>query len=86
MDNETRKMFELVLKKLDSIEIRLDSVENGQVSMKTRQDEIYEIVNAIEHSNNVHKAEIDNINVRTAYVEGTVNGIGEFINQRKAVK
>lgn len=42
MDNETKKMFEMLMKKLDTI--------NG------RQDEIFSVVKAIEYSNNTHKA------------------------------
>lgn len=70
MDKETREMFELVLDKLEG--------------MEKRQDEIFEVAKAIEHSNNARKAEIDNLTHRIAHVEGTVNGVAEFIQKRKA--
>ena len=70
MDKETREMFELVLDKLES--------------MEKRQDEIFGVVKAIEHSNNAHKAEIDNLTHRVAHVEGTVTGVAEFIQKRRA--
>ncbi len=79
MDNETKMMFELILNKLDSMDLRLNSLES-------RQDEIFQVVKAIEHANQVHRAEIDNVNVRTDYLEGTINGMGEVINSRRAIK
>ena len=36
--------------------------------MEKRQDEIFEVVKAIEHSNNTHKAEIDNLTYRIVHV------------------
>ena len=79
LDNETKSMFELVLQKLDKIENRMETMES-------RQDEIYSVVKAIEHSNNVRKAEIDNLTYKVAHVEGTVNGVGELIQSRRSIK
>ena len=44
-------MFELISNKLDGID--------------SRQDEIFKVVKAIEHANQVHKAEIDSVKVMT---------------------
>ena len=66
MDNETKKMFEMLMNKLDII-------SESQKSMEIRQDEIYSVVKAIEHSNATHKAEIDNITHKLAHTEGTIN-------------
>ena len=63
---------------------RQESMEKRLESMEKRQDEIFEVVKAIEHSNNTHKAEIDNLTYRIVHVEGTVNGVAEFIQGRKA--
>ncbi len=71
MDNETREMFELISNKLDGID--------------SRQDEIFKVVKAIEHANQVHKAEIDSVKVMTDYHEGTFNHIGKITNSRKVV-
>lgn len=79
MDNETKQMFELIIKKLDNMEKR-------QENMEKRQDEIFSVVKAIEHSNNIHKAEIDNLTYKIAHTEGTINNIGDIIIERKAVK
>ncbi len=84
MDKETREMFGLVLDKLEGIEKKQEGMEKRQESMEKRQDEIFEVVKAIEHSNNARKAEIDNLTHRIAHVEGTVNGVAEFIQKRKA--
>ena len=107
MDNETRKMFELILDKLDNMDLRLNSMDlrlnsmdsrlnsmDSQLNtiysrlnnMESRQDEIYQVVKAIEHASQVHRAEIDNVKVRTDYLEGTLNDIGKVINSRRAVK
>ena len=72
MDKETKQMFELVLNKLDSLD--------------KRQNEIYSIVRSIEHSNNTHKAEIDNLNHKVAHNEGIINKIGDVINKSRSIK
>jgi hypothetical protein len=79
MDNETKKMFEMLMKKLDTI-------EESQKNMKITQDEIFSVVKAIEHSNTTHKAEIDNITYKVAHTEGTINKIGDVISESRAVK
>lgn len=91
VDNETKQMFELVLNKLESIDVglgrvetRLDKVETRLNSVESRQDETFELVKAVEHSNNIKNAETDNLTYKIAHVEGTVSGIGEFIQQREA--
>ncbi len=93
MDKETKQMFELILSKLDNIEKRQESmekrqesIEKRQESMEKRQDEIFDVVKAIEHSNNIKTAEIDNLKYKVAHVEGTINGIGNFIENRRAIK
>jgi len=78
MDADTREMFGLILGKLDAMDKRLDAME-------TRQTEIFEVVKSIEHSNQVHKAEIDSLNIRTVHIEGTINAVGDAFNKRKAV-
>lgn len=72
MDKETKQMFELIIKKLEN--------------MEKRQDEIFSVVNAIENSNTIHKAEIDNLTYKIAHTEGTVNKIGDVIIESKAIK
>ncbi|MHB8074773.1 M domain protein [Desulfosporosinus fructosivorans] len=72
MDTETKKMFELIVNKLND--------------MESRQNEIYQAVKAIEHANQVHRAEIDNVKVRADYLEGTFNNIGKVLNTRKSIK
>ena len=79
MDSETKKMFEMMMKKLDTI-------SDSQKNMEIRQDEIFSVVKAIEHSNIAHKAEIDNITYKVAHTEGTINKIGSVINESRAVK
>ena len=72
MDTETKKMFELIVNKLND--------------MESKQNEIYQVVKAIEYANQVHRAEIDNVKVRADYLEGTFNNIGKVLNTRMSVK
>ena len=81
MDNEIKQMFDVMLNKLNNIEQKQNNMEQGQKAMQTsvntidqRQDEIFTIVKAIEHSNTTHKAEIDNLTYKVAHTEGTING------------
>lgn len=79
MDSETKEMFELMFNKLDKMDSQLSSLE-------TRQNEIFQVVKATEHANQVHRAELDNVKVRTNYLEGTINDIGDVINARKLIR
>ncbi|KGK91559.1 M domain protein [Desulfosporosinus sp. HMP52] len=99
MENEIKEMFGVILNKLGNIEVRLDRIESrmGRLESKmnsleirmdhleSRQDETYLVVKAIEHSNQVHRAEIDNLRHSVANVEGTLSTIGEVITKRKAI-
>jgi len=86
MDNETKKMFEMLMKKLDTIEETQKGMNVSQKNMEIRQDEIFSVVKAIEHSNTTHKAEIDNITYKIAHTEGTINKIGDVITESRTVK
>jgi len=100
MDNETKKMFEMLMMKLDTIEVNQKEMYENQEGMKVsqegmkvslknmeiRQDEMFSVVKAIEHSNTTHKAEIDNITYKIAHIEGTINKIGSVITESRAVK
>ena len=78
MEKEIKEMLGLILNKLDNIESRMDNLES-------RQDEIYIVVKAIEHDNQVHRAKIDNLKYTVTNVEGTINNIGDVITKRKAI-
>ena len=93
MDIETKKMFEMFMKKLDNIEESQKEMKESQKEtiesqkhMEIRQDEIFCVVKSIEHSNNTHKAEIDNITYKIAHTEGTINKIGDIILDRRLIK
>ena len=69
MDNETKKIFEMLMGKLNTI-------SESQKNMKKTQDELFSVLKAIEYSNTTNKAEIDNITYKIAHTEGTINKIG----------
>lgn len=46
-------MLGLILNKLDGIESSLDRLESSLDRLESRQDEIYLVVKAIEHNNEV---------------------------------
>lgn len=93
MDNETKQMFEMLLKRLDSIEEGQNELKESQKEMiksqrniEIKQDDIFLVVKAIEHSNNTHKAEIDNLTYKIVHTEGTISKIGDVITESRAVK
>lgn len=71
MEKELKEMLGLILNKLDGLE--------------SRQDEIYLVVKAIEHNNEVHGAEIDNLKFKVSHMDGTINAVGNVITTRKAI-
>jgi hypothetical protein len=48
-------------------------------SMSKRQDEIYHIVKAIEHSNSVGRSELDGQNIKLSKVEGKLKKAAKII-------
>lgn len=92
MDLEIKQMFGAIMQKLetmdkrfDAIDNRLSNLESRMTAVESRQDEIFNLAKAIEHSNSVHKSEIDNLNFKTSNIQGTIDGIGDLIVKRKAV-
>ena len=75
---EMKEMLGVILNKLDGLESRMDRLES-------RQDEIFLVVKAIEHNNQVHGAEIDNLKFKVSQMEGTLNAVGNVITTRKAI-
>lgn len=86
MEKEIKEMLGLILNKIDKIESRLDKIESRLDKLESRQDEMYLVVKAIEHNNQVHRAEINNLQYKVDYGEGTLNAIGDVITTRKAIK
>ncbi|EHQ91968.1 hypothetical protein [Desulfosporosinus youngiae] len=89
IDNLESKM-ELRIDNFESkMELRIDNLESKMElrmdNLELRQDEIYLVVKAIEHNNQVHRAEIDNLKYTVNNVEGTLNSIGDVITKRKAI-
>ncbi|MDD3315591.1 MAG: hypothetical protein PHX16_02845 [Syntrophaceticus sp.] len=67
--------------KAAGIETRIGNMETRMDHMEIRQDEIYQVVKAIEHSNQVGRAEMDSQNVRLATVEGKLKKVGEVLSE-----
>ena len=70
-----------VLDELRSINSRIGNIEERQKSMETRQDEIYEVVIAIEYSNQVGRSELDNQNIKIAKLEGKFKKVAKAYNE-----
>lgn len=99
MEQETKEILGIILNKLDDIvqrldrveqrldkvEQRLDNLEQRMDHLEARQDEIFIVVKAIEHNNQVHRAEIDSLKHTAGNLEGTINAIGDVITKRKAM-
>lgn len=60
---------------------RVGSIEERQKSMEIRQDEIYQVVRSIEHSNQVGRSELDSQNIRLAKVEGKIKKAAKVFNE-----
>ena len=69
--------------KADVNELKADvnEIKIEQKSMSSRQDEMYQVVRAIEHSNLVGKSELDSQNIRLAKVEGKIKRVGKAYNE-----
>ena len=99
MEKEIKEMLGLILTKLDGLDSRMDRLESRMDKLESsmdklelkmdklelRQGEIYLVVKAIEHNNEVHGAEIDNIKFKVHNFEGTLNAMGDVITSRKAI-
>lgn len=72
-------------REIKEIKEMLGLVLNKLAGLESRQDEIYLVVKAIEHNNEVHGAEIDNLKFKVSHTEGTINAIGNVITTRKAI-
>ena len=79
MEKEIKEMLGLILNKLNGLESRIDKLESGMDRLESRQDEIYLVVKAIEHNNGVHGSEINNLQYKVHYIEGTFNAIGDVV-------
>ena len=67
--------------RIDGIESNVGELKEGQKRVETRQDEIYQVVRAIEHSNQVGKSELDSQNIRLAKVEGKLKRVAKAYNE-----
>ncbi len=72
-------------KEINEIKQKVEGIEKSQESMRTRQDEIYQVVRAIEHSNQVGKSELDSHNIRIAKVEGKIKKVAKAFNEEDDV-
>lgn len=75
--NVVLKEIKCINSKLGGVESRLGSIEVQLETIETRQDEIYQVVTAIEHSNQVGRSELDSQNIRLAKVEGKFKKAGK---------
>lgn len=66
---------------INSIKTQMNYMNNEIIAIKVRQDEMYEIVKAIEHSNQVGKAEIENNNLRLTKIEGKIKKVAQAYNE-----
>ena len=70
-----------ILEELKTLRVDVNEIKIEQKSMSTRQDEIYQVVRAIEHSNMVGKSELDSHNIRLAKVEGKFKRVAKAYNE-----
>lgn len=63
-----------------NMEIDQKNMKIDQKNMEARQDEIFQVVKAIEHSNQVGKAELDKHEFRIAKMEGKFKKVGKIFD------
>ncbi len=64
-----------------SLEINFSELKEGQKRIEARQDEIYQVVRAIEHSNQVGRSELDSQNIRISKLEGKFKRVAKAYNE-----
>jgi chromosome segregation ATPase len=89
---ENDKFQKIVISELKGIkgEIKEIKGEIGEIktrvsNIEVRQDDIYQVVRAIEHSNIVGKSELDSHNIRIAKVEGKIKKAAKVFSQNAEV-
>jgi chromosome segregation ATPase len=66
---------------INSIKESQSNTDKRLTNIETRQDEIYQVGRAIEHSNLVGKSELDSQNIRLAKVEGKLKRVAKVYNE-----
>lgn len=79
--NGTNEEISGIKGEINSIKTQMNYMNNEIIAIKVRQDEMYEIVKAIEHSNQVGKAEIENNNLRLTKIEGKIKKVAQAYNE-----
>ena len=80
---ETR--MEGVETRMESVETRQEGIEARLEGIETRQDEIFQVVKAIEHSNQVGRSELDNHKVRISKLEGKFKKVAKAFNEEAGI-
>jgi len=72
-------------KRINSLDKRIDDMDKKYTDrfnqLEARQDEIYNIVKAIEHSNQVARSELDSHNIKISKLEGKFRKVAEAFNE-----
>jgi chromosome segregation ATPase len=66
---------------IEEIKGEIGEIKTSVLNIEIRQDDIYQVVRAIEHSNIVGKSELDSHNIRIAKVEGKLKKAAKVFNQ-----
>lgn len=74
---EFKEIKHQINSRFDKLENRFDKLETEVDIIKTQQLENTQILRALEHKAEVHKAEMDNLQHQLAKIEGTLNEIKE---------
>lgn len=73
--------FDGLDQRIGGLENTIEELKEGQRKLEARQNEIYQVVRAIEHSNQVGKSELDSQNIRLAKVEGKLKRVAMAYNE-----
>lgn len=92
MDQEIKDVLNLIVNKLDTIDVRLDTIYTRLDNMdtrlshlETRQDESYKIIRALEENSKTTRAEQDKMMFMIADIQGKVNILSNEVEDHEKV-
>ncbi|WP_461206535.1 hypothetical protein [Clostridium sp. DL1XJH146] len=85
MDNETKQMFQLIINKLDKVDVRLDKMDSRLDNIERKQDEMYLMQRALEENVKVTRAEQEKMMYIVADIQGKVTTLTEEVDEHERV-
>ena len=69
-----------LVSKVDKLDSKVDKLDSRVGSLETKVDENTQILRALEHKADIHKAELDKLNIKVTKIDGKLVNITDDIN------